>query len=127
MKKSLALACMLACIAFLAACNLNRGSGEKVGTIVKFAQEGLLCTTTEIEVIKGGMNGGSGAFGVAPLDATIKDPVLAAKAEKYFNSQTEVRIKYSLVTMTTPCSTEQRGHAHFVTAIDPIGEPPAAE
>ena len=69
-------------------------TGEKVGTVIKFAQEGAFVNTWEGELIRGGMQGGSGAFSTTPLHFTVEDPALVQKVEEALTGQYEVVVKY---------------------------------
>lgn len=68
-------------------------AGEKRGTIVKAATEGAFCPTHEAELIRGGMNGGSGGFGTKPFHFTYTDNQ-ASNVEAFCRSGSEVLIKY---------------------------------
>jgi hypothetical protein len=72
----------------------EREKGEKIGNIVKLAKEGAFIKTNECELIRGGMNNGSGSFGSKPFDFTIEDDKLLAIAQKALDEQKSVRIKY---------------------------------
>ncbi len=74
--------------------------GEKIGNIVKIGKQGLLIKTNEAELIRGGLNNGNGSFG-RPFDFTIEDDQKREVAEKAFDEQKPVRIKYhkELVTL----------------------------
>jgi hypothetical protein len=67
--------------------------GEKIGTIVKLAAEGVIIKTWEGELIRGGMNNGSGSFG-GSFHFTVETPALIEKAQEALRNQREVRIKY---------------------------------
>lgn len=67
--------------------------GEKIGTIVKLAKEGLIIGTWEAELIRGGINNGSGSFGTT-FHFTIENSALVEIASKALNQQQEVIIKY---------------------------------
>lgn len=69
-------------------------TGERTGTIIKVADEGMFIKTHEAEMIKGGMNVGSGGFGVAPFFFTIRDEKLFPVIQQAFDSGKEVTIKY---------------------------------
>jgi hypothetical protein len=67
--------------------------GEKIGTLVKIAKEGVIIGTWECELIRGGMNSGSGSFGNA-FHFTIEDNRLLAIAQEAMRQQSEVKIRY---------------------------------
>jgi len=68
--------------------------GVREGNIFKLADEGVICQTHEGELIKGGMSGGSGSFGVEPFNFTIEDPKVLALAQQAMTEDKEVRIYY---------------------------------
>lgn len=68
-------------------------NGEKVGTIVKLAHEGRIHKTYEAELIRGGLNGGTGVMGT-PFDFTISNPVLLPIAYRAMEENKAVKITY---------------------------------
>lgn len=75
-------------------CTHSMGGGEKVGSVIKIAQEGFFIKTNEVELVRGGMNGGSGAFWVTPLHCTVNDDALLAKFQDALDKQYEVKVQY---------------------------------
>ena len=68
-------------------------SGEKVGTIIKCAREGIIFKTYECELIRGRMTDGSGSFGKS-FHFTVEDKKMIPILEKSLDEQKEVKIKY---------------------------------
>lgn len=68
--------------------------GEKIGTLVKLAQEGIIFKTNEAELIRGGMNGGNGGFGVKPFFFTIENNDLLPTMQNALDGQKEIKIHY---------------------------------
>lgn len=101
-------------------CNASPGTGEKIGQIVKVSKQGMIRKTWEAQLIRGGMIGGSGAFGTVPFDFTIEDDATAAIATQYMQQQTEVVIKYKMEGLYSLLRTESRGH--FLVNIRPAKE-----
>jgi hypothetical protein len=99
-------------------CNTSPGDGEKVGTIVKLHKGGIFCDTYEAELIRGGMNGGSGSFGVQPFDFTIENKAQADTVRKYMEAGTEVRITYRREGIYSVCRSGD-GAGDFLTSIVP--------
>lgn len=97
--------------------NGQAGSGQKIGTIVKVSQEGVLFNTFEAQLIRGGMNGGSGAFGVQPFDFTIEDPTLLKACEGYMQSNVEVVVTYRKPVIGG-CGTTESGA--FAVSVKPV-------
>ncbi len=81
----------------LALCLLMAGcwetsKGVKLGTIVKCANEGVLIKTYECELIRGGLNDGSGSFGRS-FHFTVPS-ALVSMASDALESQREVKLSY---------------------------------
>lgn len=100
--------------------NTSPGTGEKIGQIVKVSKQGMIEKTWEAQLIRGGMTGGSGAFGTVPFDFTIEDEALVKKAEMYMQNQTEVIIKYRMEGIYSLFRTESSGH--FLVSIEPAAK-----
>src|SRR5690606_5445213 len=73
--------------------NLQRISGEKIGIFTKINEQGTIYRTHEGQIIRGGINQGSGSFGQT-FDFTIPDEMLL-NAHNALDSQKEVKIYYS--------------------------------
>lgn len=92
------------------ACTTARG--EKIGTITKLSEEGYWCPTWEGQIIRGGMSGGSGAFG-APFDFTVERGQVE-QVRLLMESGQEIRLHYITKPLTF-CSTNS---GHFVMSIE---------
>lgn len=103
----------------LCGCGLNTspGNGEKIGTIVKLKKVGMMSKTWEAELIRGGMNNGSGSFSPTPLDFTIETEEDAARIKKFMEDQTEVLVKYRQEGCYSINRTESGGT--FLVSIEP--------
>lgn len=104
MNKLFALAVIIVAVG---GCNRHVGRGEKVGTIIKLSQEGYFYKTWEAELIRGGMNGGSGAFSTTPLHVTVSDESLLPAVQKAFDEQKEVVVTYSEYSNVFPITTSE--------------------
>jgi hypothetical protein len=113
MKKIFALAFVL----MLTAC-WDMGTGNKVGVITRLNKEGLFCNTWEAEIIRGGMNGGSGNFGQA-FPFTVESDALAQKVQEALDSQQEVKIYYRFEFLTL-CRATYPVKSAFLTNIEVI-------
>lgn len=96
----------------LPACTTARG--EKIGTITKLSQEGPICPTWEGQIIRGGISGGTGAFG-APFDFTVPEH-LVGTVRAYMEGGVEVKIHYSSYSPYL-CSSES---GHFIWSVEPL-------
>lgn len=104
---------MLASFAFSGCMCATPTHGVKTGVIVKVASEGLFVPTYEAQLIRGGLQGGSGAMG-QPFDFNLKaGPVLDA-AQKALDSGSEVEVEYERHLVT---SIFDREHESEPTAI----------
>ena len=95
MKKTIA----LICISFLMGGCWEKAKGEKIGTLVKIANEGFWWKTHEGELIRGGMNDGSGSIGKS-FHFTIERDDIFEIAQKAMNDNKQVHI---YVTSTIIC------------------------
>lgn len=104
--------------ALLLACNVNTNpcTGEKIGQIVKLNKTGMISTTWEAELIRGGMSGGSGVVGIAPFDFTIEGDSLAKIAQAAMTRQTEVTVKYRIEGISRSTRSDM---GIFAVSIDP--------
>lgn len=71
----------------------NTGPGEKIGVLTKVASHGLFCQTWEAQIVRGGLNTGSGVMG-QPFDFTIEQDDMAQTAQAALNKQQTVKIYY---------------------------------
>lgn len=102
--------------AALSGCTHVVTEGGKVGTVIKLAQQGVLCKTWEGEIIRGGMNGGSGAFSTTPLFFTVNDPNILRDVNSALEGQYEVKVHYVEFLGPMGCSSSSNGH--FLTRIE---------
>ena len=77
----------------------------------------MMFKTWEAEIIRGGMNGGSGSFGVVPFDFTIEDDKLAEECQNAMRQQTEVLITYRTEGVYACSRSDSTGN--FLTTIKP--------
>lgn len=115
--KSVILILLITSMFFLLTGCGDTGSGEKIGSIVKVAQQGLFVKTWECQIIRGGLNNGGGVVGQA-FDFTVEDPKLVERVQVYLNNQQEVKIRYRMEAITWLRS-ESRGY--FLVSIEPLG------
>ena len=67
--------------------------GEKTGRIVKIAKAGYVIKTWDGELIRGGLNDGSGSMGRS-FHFTIESDELVEKLKSAMESQKQINIKY---------------------------------
>lgn len=122
MKTSTIVAALLiACLA--TACGLNTpAEGEKIGTIVRVQRSGVLTKTWEGQLIRGGMNNGSGVMGIAPFHFTIEDPKLLTAVQAAMEHQTEVLVTYRDEGIYSFSRSDSGGT--FLLSIRPYLQPP---
>ncbi|TAL08148.1 MAG: hypothetical protein EPO02_13660 [Nitrospirae bacterium] len=92
MKKILLIGSILASTILLSGC-WETSNGEKVGTIVKFAKEGMFIKTWEGELIRGGLNNGGGSFGKS-FHFTVEDRSMIEKITDALETQKTLKVKY---------------------------------
>jgi hypothetical protein len=96
--------------------NLNPGTGEKIGQVVRLNYTGMLCDTWEGELIRGGFSDGSGAMGTAPFHFTVprQDDNLVNLVKAAMRTQTEVSITYAIEGIYSACRSEG---GQFLTSV----------
>ncbi len=102
---------------FLVAC-WETGNGQKIGTITRLNKRGVFCQTWEGEIIRGGLNTGSGVMGTA-FHFTIEDQNLVPLVERAMNTQQEVKITFRSEGVTF-CRSDSE--SYFLTKIEPLGD-----
>lgn len=98
-------------------CSGTPGDGEKIGSIVKLSRVGIFCKTWEAQIIRGGMNGGSGSFGTVPFDFTVEREEDVATVKRFMETQEEVLLRYRTEGIASACRTDE---GHFLTSITPV-------
>ena len=106
---------LIAGFAILTACG-DYGNGERIGQVINLTKQGVFCNTWEGEILRGNINGGSGAFG-GDFHFTIEDPALVAKVQDALDKQYEVKIRYH-GEMYTWCRSDSTNV--FLTGIQPL-------
>ena len=116
MKGKLFLMLLMACVVPMLTGCWDTGSGEKIGTIIKLNKQGVFYKTWEAEIIRGGINNGSGVMGQS-FHFTIENDSMAQEVERYMNAQQEVKISYNMEAATWCRSDSQ---SHFLSKIEPL-------
>lgn len=101
------------CILVLSGCK-DTGYGDKVGQIIKLSKQGFVCKTWEAELIRGGLNNGSGASSTV-FDFTIENEALVKYVQDALDKQYEVKIHYNME-FTTACRSDSGDH--FLDSIE---------
>ncbi|MEQ1561274.1 MAG: hypothetical protein ABL899_00965 [Nitrospira sp.] len=94
----------------------DMGTGQKIGSITRLNKMGAFCKTWEGEIIRGGLNTGSGVVGQA-FHFTVESEDLAKEVERAMNNQQEVRISYRQEGVTW-CRSDSGDY--FLTKIEPL-------
>ncbi len=72
----------------------DTGSGEKVGVVTRVvADSGVFCKTMEVEIMRGGLNSGTGVVGSA-FHVTVTNQKDFEFLSKAMETQQEVKVKY---------------------------------
>lgn len=114
MRKIIAL-CIL--MGFCAGCGHVVATGTKVGTIIKVYNGGFWHRTWEMEVIKGGMNGGTGSFSTTPEWITLTTPEQVAEAQHDMDAQQEVQVAYTQTFWAPYSSNEDYKFCNSITRL----------
>ena len=101
-------------------CTHLTGSGTKVGSVIKVSSEGLFFKTNEVEIVRGGMNGGSGSFSTTPLNGTVTDDAVLAQLRDALNNQYEVEVQYRDYLWTPISSDSASRYIVAVHKLDPV-------
>lgn len=103
---------------------LHDSTGEKAGSITRLSKDGFIpfCKTWEGELIRGGLNNGSGAFG-APFHFTVAGSDLINQVKQALESQQEVKIHYHHEAFLLLKSCSSKSDAYFLDAIEAIPKP----
>jgi hypothetical protein len=91
--------------------------------VVKLSKQGLASDTWEAQLIRGGINNGSGSFGTTPFDFTVEGDELVEKVKQLMESQAEVVIEYRIEGVYSPFRSES--HGNFLVSIEPAKKEPA--
>ncbi len=91
--------------------------GEKVGVIVKLAQQGLFIKTYEAELIRGGLADGSGNIG-SPFYFTIKDKKVIEEAKNALDHSHKVKIHYYTKLFSPLQSDSGNNFVDYIEAIE---------
>ncbi len=99
---------------------LQDSTGEKVGGVTRLSHEGFipLCKTWEAELIRGGLNNGSGVVGGASFRFTVPSNDLMQQVKQALESQKEVKIHYhhEMFLLLGNCSS--KSDAYFLDSIE---------
>lgn len=108
MRKTLLLLILTTSTIFLSGC-WETESGQKTGNIVKFSKEGFLIKTYEAELIRGGMNDGSGSIGKS-FHFTVENKSLIETINKAISTNKQVKINYHQEWYTLPWRCESQNY-----------------
>lgn len=112
------LAMLLGFVAMSGACHCSSpASGEKVGQIVKIEETGVVCKTHEAELIRGGLNDGTGVAGGQVFHFTIP-PEHVGAATKAMEANQEVKLFYQTPLIVSMCKTNYGTLASKVEVIE---------
>lgn len=83
----------LVILSFILSSCIETETGDKIGVVTKCAWEGVIFKTYECELIRGGMNDGSGSFGKS-FHFTVEKKELIDDLQKIFSNQKMIKIRY---------------------------------
>ena len=121
MKHKFALVAAIVSAFALAGCK-EIGTGEKIGTVTNVSPNtGLWCPTMEVEIIRGGMSGGTGVVGAAFHGTVETNPEIFAFLLKAMEERREVKVKWRREFMTF-CRSENKDD-YFITSAEYADSP----
>lgn len=82
---------------------IRSGEGKKIGQVVKLGEYGMLCKTYEGELVRGGLNNGSGVNG-SSFHFSMKSKEMFDKLNKMMEDQQEIEITYQKSNFSGVCS-----------------------
>jgi len=97
---------------------IDSGDGKKIGQVIQLGKHGMLCSTYEGKLVRGGMNTGSGVLG-GVFDFTVEGDDLYSRLNKAMEAQQEIEITYHKVSFSGPCTSESD---HFVRGFRVISD-----
>lgn len=68
------------------------GNESHVGSVVKLGKTGAFCKTYEAEIVRGGLNNGSGGVSATAFEFTIEDQKLVDLVQDAFDRQYEIKV-----------------------------------
>lgn len=68
------------------------GNEAHVGSVIKLGKTGAFCKTWEAEIVRGGLNNGSGGVSTTAFNFTIEDPKLVDLVQDAFDKQYEIKV-----------------------------------
>lgn len=92
--------------------------GTKVGVITSLSDEGMLCSTHEGVLTRGGLSGGSGALG-SQTSFNIANGSVFADAQRFMEAGTEVEVTFDRPFLASACDREHEVDV-TVTAIKAV-------
>lgn len=96
------------------------GNEAHVGSVVKLGKTGAVCKTWEAEIVRGGLNNGSGGVSATAFSFTIEDERLVRLVQDAFDKQYEIKVE-AHVEGATLCRSDSEDH--FATAITRMNSP----
>lgn len=94
--------------------------GEKIGSIVKLAKEGIIFNTWEGQLIRGGLQSGSGSFGAVPFNFTVEDEDTLIRLKKALEDQKEIKVKYHRELVVAFWRSDRSADNYFVDSFEEI-------
>jgi hypothetical protein len=107
------------------------GNESHVGSVVKLGKTGAFCKTWEAEIVRGGLNNGSGGVSVTAFSFTIEDERLVQLVQDALDKQYEIKVEAHDEAMTMCRSDSSDRFATTITKMGNLGHPievaPAAD
>jgi hypothetical protein len=99
------------------------GNEAHVGSVVKLGKTGAICKTWEAEIVRGGLNNGSGGVSATAFNFTIEDQKLVDLVQDAFDKQYEIKVEAHDEAVTLCRSDSDGKFATAITRMDNLGHP----
>lgn len=96
-------------------------SGEKIGQIIAISEQGVFVKTWEAQIVRGGMNNGSGVTGQVTHFTIENNPALVEALTKAMNEGKEVKIRFKTEMVSFLRSDSGNVFAQSMEIIEPVG------
>lgn len=97
---------------------ITSGEGKKIGQVIQLGKHGVLCTTYEGKLVRGGFNTGSGVSG-GVFDFTVEGDDLFNRLNTAMEKQQEIEVRYTKVNLSGLCTSDSD---HFVTGFNVVSD-----
>ena len=109
----------------LSGCGSQYSDGDRVGTVTKFSNKGLVCKTWEGEMAMENFVSSTDSDGKSIMtntfDFTVSDPAIVPQIQDALNKGERVDLHYDQKILNNPCTTSS---GYFITKVTPLAPKP---